>query len=68
MITHTHAHTGTRTRRVSLPAYYLARPAAFWLAVLAPRPGTGKSHPPCACVADGCGESGQPPLASVKAA
>jgi hypothetical protein len=29
--------TTTRTRPASLPAYYLGRPAAFWLAALAPR-------------------------------
>ena len=27
----------TRTRRFSAPAYYLGRPAALWLAALAPR-------------------------------
>jgi len=36
-------------RRVSSPAYYLARPAALWLAAFAPRPagresGTGEGH------------------------
>ena len=30
--------TNARTRRVSSPAYYLARPAALWLAAFAPRP------------------------------
>jgi hypothetical protein len=30
--------TSTRIRRVSSPAYYLARPAAVWLAAFAPRP------------------------------
>ena len=30
--------TNSRTRRVSSPAYYLARPAALWLAAFAPRP------------------------------
>jgi hypothetical protein len=29
--------THTRIRRVSVPAYYLGRPAALWLAALAPR-------------------------------
>jgi hypothetical protein len=28
--------TSTRTRRVSSPAYYLARPAALWLAAFSP--------------------------------
>jgi hypothetical protein len=35
--------THTPTRRVSAPAYYLARPAALWLAALAPRSTTRKS-------------------------
>ena len=35
--------THTRIRRVSVPAYYLGRPAALWLAALAPRPATHKS-------------------------
>jgi hypothetical protein len=30
--------TSTRTRRVSSPAYYLARPAALWLAAFTPQP------------------------------
>jgi hypothetical protein len=30
--------TSARTRRVSSPAYYLARPAALWLAAFTPRP------------------------------
>jgi hypothetical protein len=30
--------TNARTRRVSSPAYYLARPAALWLAAFAPQP------------------------------
>ena len=30
--------TNARIRRVSSPAYYLARPAALWLAAFAPRP------------------------------
>jgi hypothetical protein len=30
----------TRTRRVSVPGYYLGRPAALWLAALA-QPGYG---------------------------
>jgi len=29
--------TSTRTRRVSSPAYYLARPAALWLAAFSPQ-------------------------------
>jgi hypothetical protein len=29
--------TQTRTRPASVTAYYLGRPAAFWLAALAPR-------------------------------
>ena len=33
----------TRTRRFSAPAYYLGRPAALWLAALAPRSTTHKS-------------------------
>ena len=35
--------TDTRTRRFSAPAYYLGRPAALWLAALAPRSTTHKS-------------------------
>ena len=31
------------TRRVSAPACYLGRPAALWLAALAPTPTTRKS-------------------------
>ena len=30
--------TSARIRRVSSPAYYLARPAALWLAAFTPRP------------------------------
>jgi hypothetical protein len=30
--------TSTRIRRVSSPAYYLARPAALWLAAFSPQP------------------------------
>ena len=30
-------NTSTRARRTGLTAYYLGRPAAFWLTVLAPR-------------------------------
>ena len=29
--------TQSRTRPFSVPAYYLGRPAAFWLEVLSPR-------------------------------
>jgi hypothetical protein len=36
--------TQTRTRPVQAPAYYLGRPAAFWLAALARRPTTGKGE------------------------
>jgi hypothetical protein len=41
--------SNVRIRRVSSPAYYLARPAALWLAAFAPRPagresGTGEGH------------------------
>jgi len=39
-------HTGTR--RVSTPAYYLGRPAALWLAALAPQRATHKSPTSCA--------------------
>jgi hypothetical protein len=31
-----------RTRPVTAPAYYLGRPAAFWLTVFAPRPAARK--------------------------
>jgi len=30
--------THTRTRQTGVTAYYLGRPAAFWLAALAPKP------------------------------
>jgi hypothetical protein len=30
--------TNARIRRVSSPAYYLARPAALWLAAFTPQP------------------------------
>jgi hypothetical protein len=43
--------THTRTRPAAAPAYYLSRPAAFWLATLAPRPTTRK--PPRASCAGG---------------
>ena len=33
----------TRTRQASVTAYYLGRPAALWLAALAPRPAAHKS-------------------------
>ena len=33
--------TNAPIRRVSSPAYYLARPAALWLAAFARRPGPG---------------------------
>jgi len=35
--------TNSRTRPVSTPAYYLGRPAAFWLAASAPRSTDHKS-------------------------
>jgi hypothetical protein len=38
--------TRTCTRRVSVPAYYLGRPAALWLAALAPASTTGRSPRP----------------------
>jgi hypothetical protein len=37
--------TNARIRRVSSPAYYLARPAALWLAAFTPQP---PSVPPSA--------------------
>jgi hypothetical protein len=43
--------THTRTRPASAPAYYLGRPAGFWLAALAPRPTTHKS-PRSSCTGD----------------
>ena len=43
MSTDTRTQTRTRTRRASAPAYYLARPAALWLAALTPRSTTRKS-------------------------
>jgi hypothetical protein len=41
----------THTRPANTPAYYLSRPAALWLAALAPRPTTRK--PPGASYASG---------------
>jgi len=39
----------TRSRPVSTPAYYLARPAAFWKAALRRQPANGTPpHPSCA--------------------
>ena len=35
--------SNVRIRRVSSPAYYLARPAALWLAAFAPRPADRES-------------------------
>ena len=38
--------TSTHTRRVSSPAYYLARPAALWLAAFSPQsPSASASEP-----------------------
>jgi len=42
--------TSVRIRRVSSPAYYLARPAALWLAAFAPRQAGRES----------CSREGQP--------
>jgi len=41
--------SNVRIRRVGLPAYYLGRPVALWLAAFAPRPAdrepcTGDQH------------------------
>ena len=41
--------TSIRTRRVSSPAYYLARPASLWLAAFTPRP--AESRPEAAALA-----------------
>jgi hypothetical protein len=39
----------TRTRQTGITAYYLGRPAAFWLAALAPQPAAHKpSRSSCA--------------------
>jgi hypothetical protein len=35
--------THSRARRVNVPAYYLGRPAAHWVAALAPRSATHES-------------------------
>jgi hypothetical protein len=41
--------TNTNTRRTGITAYYLGRPAAFWLAALAPRQAAHKlSRSSCA--------------------
>jgi len=46
----------TRTRPSGAPAYYLGRPAAFWLATSARRPTADKSHrAPCTSSVDGHG-------------
>jgi len=36
------SYTHARTRSGRVPAYYLGRPARFWLAALARRPATQK--------------------------
>ena len=38
--------TSTRTRRVSSPAYYLARPAALWLAAFSPQSASASASEP----------------------
>jgi len=46
----------TRTRPSGAPAYYLGRPAAFWLAASARRPTAHRSHrAPCTSGIDGHG-------------
>jgi len=46
----------TSARPSGAPAYYLGRPAAFWLAASAPRPTAHKSHrAPCTSSIDGHG-------------
>ena len=47
----TDIRTYTSTRRVSAPAYYLARPAALWLAALAPR-STARRSPRASCASE----------------
>jgi hypothetical protein len=50
--------TSTRIRRVSSPAYYLARPAALWLAAFGPRPEPWREPPPAdraSCVGEARG-------------
>ena len=45
--------TSTRTRRVSSPAYYLARPAALWLAAFSPQsPSPSQSQSPSASASE----------------
>jgi hypothetical protein len=48
----------TRTRPAGSPAYYLARPAALWLAALEPRPAAG---PSCAAKRATDGRTTPPP-------
>ncbi len=38
--------THARNRRVGVPAYYLGRPAAFWLTALARRPAASQPLTP----------------------
>jgi len=38
--------TNARIRRVSSPAYYLARPAALWLAAFTPQPPSASESRP----------------------
>jgi hypothetical protein len=53
--------TNARIRRVSSPAYYLARPAALWLAAFAPRP---EPHPqPRPADRSSCTSEGRGPAA-----
>ena len=51
MSTHTHTRPHARTRRISAPAYYQGRPAALWLAALAPR-STTRTSPRTSCASE----------------
>jgi hypothetical protein len=44
--------TSIRTRRVSSPAYYLARPAALWLAAFTPRPAESRPAGRASCTSE----------------
>jgi hypothetical protein len=46
----------TRTRPATVPAYYLGRPAALWLAALTPRP-TDRTAPRVSCAREVGGSS-----------
>jgi hypothetical protein len=53
--------TNARIRRTSSPAYYLARPAALWLAAFTPRRAPAPALAPALAPADGASCTGEVP-------